>query len=371
MTKSVWTVLLIILGFSALAAEVGRPRVTDDSISPGYLVAAEIVRVETEKSWQATLKVTHVYKGPDSLRGREVELDANMVFTRGQSKYAGFAPGQKGIWSVYENAKNGSSLCAAMGVEFSRLLRIPVSVRDCGIDARWYPTGVLWVEAVERVWKAPQGERFGVLEGMIFDKTPEISAWALFVAAQTKSPEADKLLHELLQKHDLPVLTRLILDQCLVSSDKEGWSSSQERIAILESLCKEKMSQTEGWHVAAFLQNERTDADLRLSLAKVVVDNEAAPVEVRSFLAGHVVRIFKAARVRNDEAAFNYLTGLLATGKDASVRVSAARGMAEIPLDDAMKARVKELIEQEKSPYVLKQLKALFAPNQGLSHPPK
>jgi hypothetical protein len=339
------TVLLLCPTISAWSQAENSPP------SKAILVHAEVIEIkEDDNGVLCTLKVTHVYCGPDNLLGRTfLAHSGNVHDIHGWSILPVLKSGEAGIWILKVSSEVG-----LMRVMWSGLFPGVRSPTREHVSPRYKQAKAL-AEAVEHVCKkAAHQESSELLKKYALSEIYEISAWAIRATGELKPEGFLEFLHSLVPNNQIPIESQVELDKVLSELEEKNWYESKERLALLQRWVSAEMEEEEANTAFSRLDNTALHGEIDdktlLGFAKTLVSNQGLSVDLRRWWCCRFAREI-VERGNEEREGFEFLISLVKEGSEEEIRIAAAYTVSSLitPNSERIPA-VKALLPEVKDP---------------------
>jgi hypothetical protein len=201
--------LLLIGGFCSVV--MAQPPLTPNAFLSEYLdgmivVRAEVVnvRVKSETSMEADVRIVHVYRGPARLAGTIFVDRYQTNRSGGSSADFPFKRGEKGIWSLMElrGELMVHSFSQAPDLERARE----------GVEAG-YPEAKVLAEVVEQLEKVGPSRQAELLRKFALSDRPALSGFAIPALARAGPAGTADFLNDSVANNRLTIWGEIVLDQ--------------------------------------------------------------------------------------------------------------------------------------------------------------
>ena len=331
----------------------GPSRLSKTVLPEGVLlVQATVTEIKDQEVRSiATVKISHVFRGPRRLIGNTFLVGTADIPPEG---YDGtitprLNARENGLWLLREI---GDTIIHWRGSD----LPIAWPARK-GITPRYEQAHQL-AEAIEQVLKeASEEKQLRLLEAYAVDQTPEVSAWAVTVLGDlTIDEQLAGFLKRLLRNEQVTVTGQVALDEALLKIEKRDWQRSPERLRLLKTWVSANLSRYEADRVfrrldllAQHPKYEGIEQAELIDLVRTAIANQGLPLESRRH--AHIIIGCIPRRYEDDAPAFEFLLDVIQHAREQELRLDAARALRWMSLDCGRRAKVaavQESLQDEK-----------------------
>ena len=236
-----------------------------------------------------------------------------------------------------------ATICRTQNLEF--IWPIPTTAKEEFAAAERLGKAIASVDA-----QATEAKALERLRELAVDEVPEVGAWAIgalrYFGLYYHDEATRDFLRELLANQTLSITSQMALDEAMLAVDYDRWRASPEREPLYLHWVHDVEHAREAERVAhrlsiiaqhPKLEGFETPGPL-LRLVEAAIHNDRVSVELR---AGHIsTLIWIPRRYEDNEPAFDWLLTFLAHTNVPEFRLSAARVLANYPLDARRKSRL-------------------------------
>lgn len=323
------------------------------------LVSGEVIDVRevAGDGPQATVKITHVYTGPRTLKGLALfDLTADLVVSdNGSVAVPLLKVGEKGLWLLGLSQIHGT---------------YHVSGRYREKHTPNYERRVAWAEAVEQLSALAPAKRLKLACDLCGYNTPEVAQLGVEVLigatpADAKAAVVPEFLDGLAKNREVTASALVRADRLLFERDGAKWLESDRRKALLarltEPLTSEDAAEVANHAVATrYRQSSRgvwlTAPEAAELLVKIATDPRQ-PKDARLAVVTRVAEVAGNAGVRPGFT-FEVLSAVVRGGADTASRLQAATGLARFKWSAGEREVLAALRRAEKDEAIAKALDA-------------
>ena len=355
-----FVLLLVVPTIPALAARPA-PVVSSHALLSGNLVEAKVTKVtpidggSTKKApfepgmlrfdppYRATFVVTHVYKGAQTLVGKEFDVDQYPAKAFRPVGEPNFAPSLKSGERVLWPLKGGPTPVpySAFGPPskpafLAWYASFPPSDgqnEEKGAAGRWsYGSAISWAKAVEETFKADPAARYGLLKKFATGETLEVVYWAISVLLEVDPRGTLSFLRDLVVQPDVGVWQKVIADEHLATMPEAAWKKSPQRLRLYQSWVRGPLSSADVEQMESALPRLGKDftADDCWNLMNTVAGRKDLPAAARAAALGDALGSYGRGLTK-PESVFEFILGLVAPAEAVEVQRAAAGALRHFP----------------------------------------
>jgi hypothetical protein len=360
--------------FMLIAAVLAQPPAESAYIPPNmYLVRAKVVSVTPPASPETRTKgpvrgtrpaprhsqvghlvVTHVYLGPDSLRGAEFECKVgfresiSIVYNGPDSNLKNVpfvAKEAEGLWWIYRDPKRDAyvpelrnCVLREFHVEYFPVQKVRQQWLSLGggpidIEEKFKPTRE-WAETVEKLYRAKSDtDRATILRDLSADEESIAAPWAVALLGRAKKADDIAELKRIAAKESYRGFNQPAIDEVLCRVDPENWNQSETRKRMIRRWFDGRadgiLTSSGAARLAAACRGE-IDPDWYVPTIEFALSPESKLAKSNYFYVGRLLERTPAASPPLRNQLFDFYAKYVNFSASEEVRRGAAAGLSNL-----------------------------------------